>query len=175
MPGSTASSDENEDFEKQVSASLASPYDTLNQQIVKLLQSDGRMSFRAIAELLNVSEGTVRNRVAWMKNAGVLTIVAVVDPTAIRYQADAMLGIKVAAGFSPAQVAQRLGKRDEVVYALWVSGRYDLLIEVIFESHEEMTSFLTTHCYSEPDIASIEIMTGLVMYKNQFLLKRTFD
>ena len=175
MTNSVSAPDTNEDFDKQGNANRASPYDTLNQQIVRHLQNDGRMSFRAIADLLNVSEGTVRNRVAWMKEAGVLTIIAVVDPTAIRYQADAMLGIKVAAGFSPAQVAERLGKYEEVVYALWVSGRYDLLIEVVFESHDDMTSFLTAHCYSEPDIASIEIMTGLVMYKNQFLLKREFE
>jgi Lrp/AsnC family transcriptional regulator for asnA, asnC and gidA len=150
---------------------LSSPYDALNQQIVRCLQKDGRMSFRAIAEMLEVSEGTVRNRVAWMKEAGVLNIVAVVDPTAIRYQSDAMLGIKVAPGRSPAEVAERLGKHDSVVYALWVSGRYDLLVEVVFDSHEALTKFLAAHCHSVADIASIEVMTSLAMYKNQFLLK----
>lgn len=164
-----------EDPDKLSIASRSSPYDALNRQIVRLMQNDGRMSFRAIADLLNVSEGTVRNRVTWMKEAGVLTIVAVVDPTAIRYRSDAMLGIKVAPGKSPAQVADRLGKFDEVVYVLWVSGRYDLLVEVVFDTHEELTNFLAAHCYGESDIASTEVMTGLVMYKNQFLLKRNIE
>lgn len=166
--------DSDNDGDRLSILSRSSPYDALNQLIVKLLQSDGRMSFRAIADQLDVSEGTVRNRVSWMKEAGVLTIVAVVDPAAISYRADAMLGIKVAPGRSPAQVADRLGKFDQVVYALWVSGRYDLLVEVVFDSHEELTEFLTKNCYNEPDISSIEIMTGMVMYKNQFLLKREF-
>lgn len=166
---------DDEDADKQSGASRASPYDALNQQIIRHLQSDGRMSFRSIAEILDVSEGTVRNRVAWMKEAGVLTIVAVVDPTAMQYRTDAMLGIKVAPGWSPAKVAERLGVHPEVVYALWVSGRYDLLVEVVFNSYEDLTNFLTIHCYSELDISSIEIMTGLVMYKNQFLLKRDFN
>lgn len=174
MANAYSSPDLLDDADKQSIVSRSSPYDALNQQIVKHLQSDGRMSFRAIADLLEISEGTVRNRVAWMKEAGVLTIVAVVDPTAIQYRADAMLGIKVAPGRSPAQVAERLGAHTEVVYALWVSGRYDLLVEVVFDSHEDLTGFLTTHCYNESDILSIEIMTGLVMYKNQFLLKRDF-
>lgn len=162
------------DDDRHSAGSRSSPYDALNQRIIKLLQSDGRMSFRLIAEELNVSEGTVRNRVAWMKDAGVLTIVAVVDPTSIRYQTDAMLGVKVAPGNSPAAVAERLGKFDEVVYALWVSGRYDLLIEVVFENQSDMTAFLAEHCFNASDISSIEVMTGLEMYKNQFLLKRTF-
>ncbi|MGE4250018.1 MAG: Lrp/AsnC family transcriptional regulator [Parvibaculaceae bacterium] len=164
-----------EDPDKLSIASRSSPYDALNRQIVRLMQNDGRMSFRAIADLLNVSEGTVRNRVTWMKEAGVLTIVAVIDPTAIRYRADAMLGIKVAPGKSPAQVADRLGKFNGVVYVLWVSGRYDLLVEVVFDTHDELTNFLTTHCYREADIASTEVMTGLVMYKNQFLLKHNIE
>lgn len=166
--------DPEDEAEKFTSSSRSSPYDSLNQQIVRYLQSDGRMSFRAIAELMNVSEGTIRNRVAWMKEAGVLTIVAIVDPTVIQYKADAMLGIKVAPGYSPAQVGERLSRHTEVVYALWVSGRYDLLVEVMFDSHDEMTAFLSNSCYREPDIAAVEVMTSLVMYKNQFLLKRDF-
>lgn len=172
---SNTSPEPDDDVDKASVASRSSPYDALNRQIVRLLQDDGRMSFRAIAELLNVSEGTVRNRVSWMKEAGVLTIVAVVDPTAISYRSDAMLGLKIAPGTSPAQVAERLGRFNEVVYVLWVSGRYDLLVEVVFDSHDELTKFLATNCYGEPDIASTEVMMGLVMYKNQFLLKRNME
>ena len=73
-------------------------------------------------------------------------------------------------------ILHELIRRGYAVLIPWgVNQRYDLLIEVVFESHDDMTSFLTAHCYSEPDIASIEIMTGLVMYKNQFLLKREFE
>lgn len=153
----------------------SSPYDALNQRIVQLLQMDGRMSFREIADKLDVSEGTVRNRVSWMKEAGVLNIVAVVDPTAVQYTADAMLGIKVAPGHTPEEVAGRLGAHGEVVYVLWVSGRYDLLVELVLSGQDDLTSFLSSQCYNRSDIASIEVMTGLKMYKNQFLLKRFFE
>ena len=36
-------------------------------------------------------------------------------------------------------------------------------------------SFLESQCFNHPDIDSIEVMTGLAMYKNQFLLKRALD
>ncbi|MEM7292657.1 MAG: AsnC family transcriptional regulator, partial [Pseudomonadota bacterium] len=52
----------------------ASPYDSLNESIVDLLQQDGRMPFAEIATNLGVSEGTVRNRVNGMKSAGALRI-----------------------------------------------------------------------------------------------------
>jgi len=140
-----------------------------------MLQQDGRVPFNEIAEALNVSEGTVRNRVNWMKASGVLRIVAIADPTSMNYMADAMIGIKVATGATPKQLAVRLAEFPEVVYILWVSGRYDLLVEIVADSREEFMSFLESQCFNHPDIDSIEVMTGLAMYKNQFLLKRALD
>lgn len=152
--------------------SFASPYDDLNRRIVAILREDGRTSFRTIAEMLDVSEGTVRNRVSWMKEAGHLAIVAIVDPTSISYRADAMLGVKVAPGHTPEAVAARLGASSSVVYVMWVSGRYDLLVEVVFDREDGLAEFMNTMCYGDEGIASAEIMTGIKMFKNQFLLKR---
>ena len=56
------------------------PSEELNREIIKLLQEDGRLAFKDIANALNVSEGTIRNRVQWMKEAGMLKIVALADP-----------------------------------------------------------------------------------------------
>lgn len=154
------------------SATLSSPTDQLNRAIVRLLQVDGRLPFKTIARKLGVSEGTVRNRVGWMKRAGMLRIVAVADPTAMNYRADAMLGVKVAPFSTPSKVGDRLAVYPEVVYILWVSGRFDLLVEIICDSDEDFLGFLSKHCFDHDDIASVEVMTGLAMYKNQFLLKQ---
>ncbi len=151
---------------------IASTEDDLNRAIIKMLQQDGRLPYRDIASALDVSEGTIRNRVQSMKQSGALKIVALTDPMAIRYQADAMIGIKVAPPATPRRVAQRLCELGEVVYVMWVSGRYDLLIEVVCESGETFQQFLEQHCFGHDDIDQIEVMSGIEMFKNQFLLKR---
>ncbi len=151
---------------------LGSPSDSLNREIIRMLEKDGRVPFATIADALGVSEGTVRNRVNWMKELGMLRIVALADPRAIDYKADAMLGIKVAPGTTPKQLAERLAAHNEVVYILLVSGRFDLLVEVVFEEHDAFVKFLERECYGRPDVASVETMAGLTMYKNQFLLRR---
>ncbi len=150
---------------------ISSPDDDLNRKIVKLLQNDGRRPYKEIANALNVSEGTVRNRVQSMKQAGILRIVAVVDPTEVRYKADAMIGIKVAPGYSVEQVSKRLGESPDVVYILWVTGRYDLLIEIVTNDMQKFHQFLEKEIHSQPDIAASETMSGLKNFKNQFLLK----
>jgi Lrp/AsnC family transcriptional regulator for asnA, asnC and gidA len=151
---------------------IASADDDLNREIIKMLQHDGRLPYKDIAVALQVSEGTIRNRVQSMKQSGALKIVALADPMAIRYKADAMIGIKVATPATPREVASRLAELGEVVYVLWVSGRYDLLIEVVCETRSAFQDFLERHCFGHDDIDSIEVMSGIEMFKNQFLLKR---
>ena len=151
---------------------LSSPYDDLNQRIIRLLQEDGRTPYDEIGQKLGVSGGTVRNRVTRMRDAGMLRIVAVVDPVAVDYESDAMLGIKAAPGIAPTSVAQRLDPYPAVVYVMWVSGRFDLLVEVVCDEETELTTFLNDHIHGQPDIAHVEVMTRLGMFKNQFLLKR---
>lgn len=145
--------------------------DDLNSRIVALLRGDGRRPYSEIGQELGVSEGTIRNRVGAMRNAGVLRIVAIADPGAAEYRTEAMLGVKASSGFSPETLANRLRLLDEVVYIAWVSGRYDLLVEVVSENDTTFMDLLTQHIHGHPDISSVEIMTGLKNFKNQFLLK----
>ena len=152
----------------------SSPEDKLNRSIISILQRDGRTAFSEIAQELNVSEGTIRNRVAGMKRAGMLQIVAIADPVAVEYKTDAMLGIKVSSGSTPKDVAERLSANPDIVYILWVSGRYDLLAEVVSDDHDGFLEFMENEIHSQEDILSVEIMNGLKNYKNQFLLKRNW-
>lgn len=151
---------------------LASPSDELNKRIIQLLKDDGRMPYDEVAARLGVSAGTVRNRVTRMRDAGLLQIVAVVDPVAVDYETDAMLGIKTAPGVSPQKVADRLADYPEVVYIIWVSGQFDLLVEVVCDEGVEFADFLNQVIYGHDDIANVEVMTRIGMFKNQFLLKQ---
>lgn len=153
----------------------ASPDDELNRSIISMLQRDGRMAFSEIAQKLNVSEGTIRNRVSGMKHAGMLQIVAIVDPVVAEYKTAAMIGLKIASGHSPTAVAERLAASPDVVYILWVSGRFDLLIEVVTNDRDSFLNFLDVEIHGQSDIAASETMTGLKNFKNQFLLKRNWN
>lgn len=148
--------------------------DDLDNAIVKLLEPDGRRAFSEIAQKLDVSEGTVRNRVARMKEAGVLRIVAIADPAATEYQTSVMLGLKVAPGRTPQQVATRLEEHAVVVYILWVTGRFDLMVEVVCEDQEQLLAFLENTIHAADDLDAIEVMPGLKNFKNQYLLKRNW-
>lgn len=150
---------------------IRSPNNDLNQQIIRLLEQDGRMPFNEIAKNLGVSEGTIRNRVHALMDNNYLRIVAMADPVAAEYKTDAMLGLTVKSGVKPRDVAAYLEEDDRVVFILWVAGCYDLIIEVVSDDGEALQAFLEEKIHEYDGIAEVDVMLGLKNFKNQFLLK----
>ncbi|MEA2166812.1 MAG: Lrp/AsnC family transcriptional regulator, regulator for asnA, asnC and gidA [Solirubrobacteraceae bacterium] len=114
--------------------------DHTDRSLIAALQANGREPFRPLAARLGVSEATVRNRYARLVDAGVLQVTAVTNPIAMGYDAIAMLGLNVD---GPAEVvADELATWEEVIYAVIVAGRYDLLVEVVSRDRHELLLLL---------------------------------
>ena len=154
------------------SRGIRSPADELNSRIIAILEEDGRTPFSEIAQVLGVSEGTIRNRVNVLRDSNMLRIVAITDPVAREYRTDAILGIKVAPGVAPSEVAERLQDDPRVVFSLWVAGSFDLILEIVSDDADALQRFLEDEIHSATDIAHVEVMLGMKNFKNQFLLKR---
>ena len=95
--------------------------DDLDHRIVDSLVEDGRKSFVKIAEELDVSEATVRQRVARLTADGVMQITAVTNPLLIGYDAMCMLGLRVDKAQLQA-AADALTALDEVTYLIASTG-----------------------------------------------------
>lgn len=148
------------------SSSEAVALDSIDLQIIQILQNDGRAAFTAIARQLDISEGAVRNRVGQLIQSKVLRIIGVADPMAMGYDAFAMVGLKLVPGQDPQKAARYFSDLDEVTYVLFAAGRYDLMIEVICKTHDQLAAFLRKHCYARKELSSVEPMVGLALYKS---------
>lgn len=140
--------------------------DKVDRAILRLLQEDGRRQYGSIAEELGVSGGTVRNRIMQMMEDGVFRIFAVADPVKLGYQGYAMLLIRLAPGADPDAIADHFYKLSNVTFIVSTAGQYAMLVEAVVESPEALHDFLKRHCYGRTDIAHVEPLIGLRMYKN---------
>jgi Lrp/AsnC family transcriptional regulator for asnA, asnC and gidA len=141
--------------------------DGLDREIIALLQPDGRRAFADIAAELSVSEGTVRQRYRRLVEGGVLQIVGVADPFKIGYGTMAMIGINVAIedDHGVDSVAREISGFPEVSYAVMSTGSFDLIVEVITQSHEEFARFLTETLHSVKGVRRTETFMLLRVYK----------
>lgn len=115
--------------------------DDLDLAILGLLQTDGRRPFTDIALALGVSEGTVRNRVARLREEKILHIVGLVDPNSLGFNAPAMIGVSIVEG-DIEKIASDIASFPEVSYLIMVSGEFDLFVEVLCKDREHLANFL---------------------------------
>ncbi len=103
--------------------------DELDRGIIEALQENGRESFRRIANQLGVSEATIRNRYARLREDGVLRVTGVTNPLGLGFEAQAMLGVKT--NGPPELVADEIAGWREADYVVITAGRFDLLVELV--------------------------------------------
>ena len=129
--------------------------DDLDLAILELLRSDGRKPYTEIAQTLQVSEGTVRNRVARLMAHGVMQIVGLIDPVRMGYDAPAMIGVNIH-NADVDEVARQIARFPEVSYLIMVSGGFDLLVEGICRDREHFTSFINQKLRKIPGVAQTQ-------------------
>ncbi|MFT5548582.1 MAG: Lrp/AsnC family transcriptional regulator for asnA, asnC and gidA [Candidatus Azotimanducaceae bacterium] len=155
---------------KNTSANLAPPatrknIDKISREVLALLQKDGRRSYSSIARELNVSEGAIRSRVAYLEKHEHLRFLTIVDPIRIGYECWAMLGFNLLAGVSPNEFAQQLSKEIKVIWVSVIGGEFDLMAEVWTKTQTELQEFLEITCYGNSNVLSVDTMVGIQLYK----------
>ena len=103
--------------------------DELDKKIIALLVEDGRMSNNEIARILEISEGTVRNRIRKLADAGMLKVTGLVSPDAISEKQLFFLGVKVAVSKDLSIISEKISQLQQVQSVYITTGRYDIIIE----------------------------------------------
>jgi DNA-binding Lrp family transcriptional regulator len=108
--------------------------DTLDQQILSLLRQDARMNVAALAQKLDVSRGTVTNRIRKLEDSGVIVGYTVrLRPDSRPNEITAWMSIAVEGNKARQVVASLLGEPGVATLAD-TNGRWDLLAELRAEN-----------------------------------------
>jgi Lrp/AsnC family transcriptional regulator for asnA, asnC and gidA len=138
--------------------------DELDRAIIRILQKNGRTNNTDIARDLDVTETTIRKRIAQLLEDGMINVVAVPTPKAVGSSTSAIIGLSVAL-HSIHQVSDRLRKCPEVRYVGMSAGRYDLMVEVFASDQEHLLEFLTDRLGSMDGITDVETSVILKVVK----------
>ena len=134
---------------------MAEGLDQVDLRLIRQLQADARMSNRKIAELLEISEGTVRSRIRRLETDRFIRIQAVCDFRAFGLHAGAFVGI-AAAGGQVGLVGQQLAGIEGVQFALRTIGSFDFQLVVFRDTPESLASTLYETIARLPGVAALE-------------------
>ena len=115
--------------------------DRVDVQILRELHLDGRVSFRTIAEKLDIADGTVRTRVTRMMESGFLKTSAMINPFYFKNSIVAHIGMELESR-THHETMKKIGQLEGVLSVCNTAGEYDLFAEVFLKSRDELNRFL---------------------------------
>jgi Lrp/AsnC family transcriptional regulator for asnA, asnC and gidA len=145
--------------------------DALDEEIVSLLQADGRRSYGEIGKAVGLSEAATRQRVNRLRESGVMRIVAIVDPIQLGRGVVATMGVRVSG--DTRRVAARLAEVPEIEYVVLTAGSFDLIAELVCESEEELLRVINESVRSIDEVRETETFMHLRTEKNVFAWGQT--
>ena len=143
--------------------------DGIDQQIIKILNEDGRASFAQIAQTLGVSPGMIRQRYNRLVEKGVVQVVAITNTVRMGLSTMAQIGVKVDVSRMQ-EIADQIASFDEVIYLVLLTGSYDLFVEVVCRDKEHLLDFLTNKLHSVEGVREAETFIYLGIAKEVYTL-----
>jgi len=126
-----------------------------DQAIIRTLQQDARMSYAEVSRATGIPESTVRRRMDRLQERGVIQFAMLADPSRLGYDLRVMIGLKVELN-QVEQIAETLRGMKEVEFAAFLTGNFDIMIQIVVRSQEALVRFLTRRLARVPGIRSVD-------------------
>ena len=140
---------------------------TNKARILALLKRNARISSQEIADRLNITVEKADSIISELEAEGTIRgYAALISPdqeTVTRAIIEVQIQPERDAGFD--NIAQRICKFDEVVSAYLISGRYDLHLEVVGNSLQDVAHFVASKLSTQPGVKSCATLFLLKKYK----------
>ena len=118
--------------------------DALDNEIIRLLTEDGRMSIGELAKKLNVTAPTIRSRIKILEEKGLFKVSGLVDPSRHKNMMTALVAMSILSKGQMEQIMDKISRLPNVAWAGVVAGRYDIVAEVVcVGGKDELYQFTT--------------------------------
>lgn len=139
--------------------------DDLDIQILDMLQADGRAPFVKIAEVLGVSDTTVRARVDRLVRLFSVKFIVDVDPKELGL-VYVNLAVRVQ-GPAISRAIQRMTSLPEVIFLGRTTGGYDLMAEMVCRDNDDLMRLLD-EIRAIPGLVQLDTFTVLRVEKENW-------
>ncbi len=144
--------------------------DALDNEIIRLLTEDGRMSIGEMAKKLNVTAPTIRSRMRILEEKGLFKVSGLVDPSRHPDMVTAIVAMSIQSKGQMGQIMDKISRLSNVAWAGVVAGRYDIVAEVVcVGGKDELYKFTTETILKIGNIVRSE--TFIIMKSRQNWLR----
>ena len=112
--------------------------DEIDRKIIRVLEKDARTSLRKISELVDVSLGTVSNRVKKMeKNKVIKGYSVILNPDEIGWELNVVIGLRIQKG-RLIEIQEKIAKDSRVHGVYDVTGDFDSMVTARAKNRKDL-------------------------------------
>jgi Lrp/AsnC family transcriptional regulator for asnA, asnC and gidA len=134
--------------------------DEVDMKIIDVLEENGRAPNNEIAARLQISEGTVRNRIKKLTESEFLKIKGLTNPNKRTDKQLIFILAKLDSTKKWEETASKIAELTDVKSVSMITGRFDLLIKLFIEPHK-LIEFLSHELTSIGTISSTESLVTI--------------
>jgi DNA-binding Lrp family transcriptional regulator len=139
------------------------PLDETDKSILRMLQKDGRLSYRTIAKSLNLSTGTVSQRVKRLQEAGTIRrFSAILNPEKLGKPYTMLVMIRSRSGAQLSDIVGSIEELDESCCIHTITGDFHLQVIVRLSDNHTAAEFLERL----RNLEGVEFITSYVVLKS---------
>jgi len=139
--------------------------DEIDEQLVRVLQRDGRASYEAMARIVGLAPSTAKSRVRRLLSEGGLRLIGAIHPAVFGLH---QLGHVILETDGPARpIAERVAELDETSFVTTTAGRFAVTAELRTGDLDAFSRGLAS-VQAVPGVRNAEVMTYLRIWKDPY-------
>ena len=137
--------------------------DELDISILKLLRDDARLSFRHIAKELNMSTGTISQRIKKLIDTGVIRrFTTVIDPEKVGRHCTILVMVRSRPGTHLEDIIEQIEALEESCCIHTITGDFNLHVMLRLKDHHSAADFLE----KMSNMAGVQFITSYVVLRS---------
>jgi DNA-binding Lrp family transcriptional regulator len=141
--------------------------------ILKLLQSNARMTVKEISDKVNLSTTPVYERIKWMEETGVIKQYAtLVDPAKLnkRLMVIAYVSLKQHNKVAGSKFVKVINEMSEVLECYSISGEFDFMLKIVVEDMNAYYNFHVNRLSEMENIGNVQSVFVMGIVKESHIL-----
>ena len=135
--------------------------DDIDREILSILTTEGRISYRDLSERVRLSANAVADRVRRLERAGVISgFHAEIDPAAVGRSLMALVDIRLRPEVTMDEAEAALARLPQVLSASHVTGRGDYVLRIACRDPVELDELIRS---LNDDVGAIETETRILL------------
>ncbi len=136
--------------------------DDIDLAVLRQLRVDSRLSIRRLAQAVGMSPGAIGERLERLEEKKVIIgYTADIDLVRLGLSLEVLIGVRLNARRSIQKIVRELSDLPGVTRVSVTTGRWDLLVQMRLQDHQELTQRLLDEVWNLKDIRDTETMIVL--------------